>query len=180
MRARSSETWSGELCVAQGPRRTSDGDAGVRSLWLTWSLNGLVKLSFAPHVDDAHRRARVPDEFAAPLSMYLSQRPVDFQHVPLDLEGTPFQKRVWRALRGIPYGACISYADLAREVGAPRATRAVGTANGRNPVPVIVPCHRVIRSDGALGGYSAGAGYKAWLLRLEGCSFPFSSGKGRC
>jgi len=86
---------------------------------------------------------------------------------PLDMEGTAFQKRVWSALRKIPYGKTRSYADVARTIGHPRAFRAVGNANGSNPVPIIVPCHRVIESNGGLGGYGSGIGLKKRLLEFE-------------
>jgi methylated-DNA-[protein]-cysteine S-methyltransferase len=86
---------------------------------------------------------------------------------PLLLEGTPFQRRVWTALLEIPYGATISYAELARRVGQPTASRAVGLANGRNPVAVIVPCHRVVGSNGRLTGYGGGLTRKRFLLDLE-------------
>lgn len=82
--------------------------------------------------------------------------------------GTPFQRLVWRTLRDIPAGSTWSYAELARRVGSPRAVRAVGAANGANPVPLVVPCHRVIASDGSLGGYGGGLPAKEWLLRHEG------------
>jgi methylated-DNA-[protein]-cysteine S-methyltransferase len=82
--------------------------------------------------------------------------------------GTPFQQEVWAALRTIPVGETISYAELARRVGRPTGFRAVGSANGRNPVAVVVPCHRVIAADGSLGGYSGGLGNKRWLLAHEG------------
>jgi AraC family transcriptional regulator, regulatory protein of adaptative response / methylated-DNA-[protein]-cysteine methyltransferase len=87
--------------------------------------------------------------------------------IPLDLWGTVFQQRVWRALRDIPTGETISYAELARRIGAPRAVRAVGTACGANPVAVAVPCHRVVRGDGALGGYRWGLPRKRALLARE-------------
>jgi methylated-DNA-[protein]-cysteine S-methyltransferase len=87
--------------------------------------------------------------------------------VALDLEGSPFQIEVWTALRAIPYGQTISYAALANAVGRPAAVRAVGAANGRNPVSIIVPCHRVIGADGTLTGYGWGVDCKAWLLDLE-------------
>ena len=87
--------------------------------------------------------------------------------VPLDLWGTPFQQEVWKALLRIPYGETRSYRDIAQSVGSPKAVRAVGGANGKNPVPVIVPCHRVIRSDGNLGGYGGGLDIKRELLDLE-------------
>jgi O-6-methylguanine DNA methyltransferase len=86
---------------------------------------------------------------------------------PLDVEGTAFQKRVWSALRKIPYGKTRSYADIARAIGHPKAFRAVGNANGSNPVPIIVPCHRVIESNGGLGGYGSGIGIKKQLLEFE-------------
>jgi methylated-DNA-[protein]-cysteine S-methyltransferase len=76
--------------------------------------------------------------------------------LPLELQGTPFQKRVWQTLLTIPYGKTISYADLAKAVSSPKGFRAVGAANGKNPVPIIVPCHRVIESNGGLGGFSCG------------------------
>jgi methylated-DNA-[protein]-cysteine S-methyltransferase len=87
--------------------------------------------------------------------------------VPLHMEGTEFQRHAWAAMRGIPYGATISYADQAARIGRPRATRAVGAANGANPIPIIVPCHRVIASDGSLGGYALGLAMKRRLLALE-------------
>lgn len=94
-----------------------------------------------------------------------SHAPLD---VPLDLEGGPFVLAVWRALRGIPPGATVTYADLARRLGRPGAARAVGAAVARNPASIIVPCHRVVGSDGSLTGYAGGIGRKAWLLRHEG------------
>lgn len=90
----------------------------------------------------------------------------------VELHGTPFQKQVWQALRKIPCGTTISYADLARRIGNPSAVRAVGTANGANPVAVIVPCHRVIGSDGSLTGYGGGLDRKRWLLAHEGLVAP--------
>lgn len=88
--------------------------------------------------------------------------------LPLDLRGTPFQRRVWAALRRVPFGRTVSYGELAATLGRPRSTRAVAQALGRNPLPIIVPCHRVIRSDGHLGGFSAGLDRKRRLLALEG------------
>ena len=87
--------------------------------------------------------------------------------LPLELEGTEFQRRVWNALRAIPYGETISYAQLAGRIGNPRAVRAVGLANGSNPIPIIVPCHRVIGSDGSLTGFGGGLSTKKKLLELE-------------
>ena len=88
--------------------------------------------------------------------------------VPLHPHGTAFQLAVWQELSRIPFGITISYAELARRIGKPTATRAVGAANGRNPIPIIVPCHRVIGADGSLTGYSGGLSIKRKLLALEG------------
>ena len=87
--------------------------------------------------------------------------------VPLAPHGTPFQQRVWAALRDIPYGATVSYAELAAAVGRPGAARAVGAANGRNPIAVVIPCHRVIGASGTLTGYGGGLPRKRLLLDLE-------------
>lgn len=87
---------------------------------------------------------------------------------PLDLKGTAFQRECWEALRAIPYGDTCSYAELARRIGRPRAFRAVGQANHRNPVAIVVPCHRVVGADGTLTGYGGGLEIKEKLLRLEG------------
>jgi O-6-methylguanine DNA methyltransferase len=96
--------------------------------------------------------------------------------LPVRLEGTPFQVAVWSALRDIPFGETISYAELARRVGRPGASRAVGGANGRNPVAIVVPCHRVVAADGNLGGYGGGLDRKRWLLDHEGASGRWSNG----
>ncbi|MBC3862009.1 methylated-DNA--[protein]-cysteine S-methyltransferase [Undibacterium jejuense] len=88
--------------------------------------------------------------------------------LPLDFSaGTPFQQQVWRALQAIPFGATLSYGDLARQIENPQAVRAVGAANGRNPISIIVPCHRVIASSGALTGYAGGLKNKQSLLKFE-------------
>jgi len=88
--------------------------------------------------------------------------------VPLAPQGTAFQRRVWDALLGVAYGRTATYAEIARAVGNPKAVRAVGLANGRNPIPIIIPCHRVIGSDGTLTGYGGGLPIKRKLLELEG------------
>jgi methylated-DNA-[protein]-cysteine S-methyltransferase len=88
--------------------------------------------------------------------------------VPMSMKGTPFQLAVWNELTRIPYGHTISYAELAFRIGKPSAVRAVGAANGANPIPVIVPCHRVIGANGSLTGYGGGIERKQWLLALEG------------
>ncbi|WP_456432386.1 methylated-DNA--[protein]-cysteine S-methyltransferase [Thermosulfuriphilus sp.] len=100
------------------------------------------------------------------LRIYLSGRPVSFE-IPLDLRGSSFQEIVWRALREIPFGATITYGQLACRIGRPRAARAVGMALAQNPVPILVPCHRVV-AKGGLGGFSGGLELKRFLLNLEG------------
>lgn len=91
--------------------------------------------------------------------------------LPLAAHGTPFQARVWTALRDIPFGAAVSYAELARRIGSPDAVRAVGAANGRNPLSIVVPCHRVIGADGSLTGFGGGIERKRWLLDHEGAAY---------
>jgi methylated-DNA-[protein]-cysteine S-methyltransferase len=100
------------------------------------------------------------------LAEYFSGTRNDFD-VPMNGAGTPFQKKVWRALAKIPFGKTASYKDVAAMVGQPNAARAVGTANGKNPICIMVPCHRVISHDGSLGGYTGGLSKKRYLLSLE-------------
>ncbi len=95
-----------------------------------------------------------------------------FDDLSLAAEGTAFQLRVWRELLSIPYGETLSYGQLARRIGRPAASRAVGMANGRNPIPIIIPCHRVIGADGSLTGYGGGLAMKEWLLGHEGALSP--------
>lgn len=100
------------------------------------------------------------------ISEYLEGKRKEFS-LPLDLHGTDFQLKVWRHLLKIPYGETRSYKEIAQALNSPEASRAVGTANGKNPVSLIVPCHRVINSDGGLGGYAGGLPIKTTLLQLE-------------
>ncbi|NGQ95067.1 methylated-DNA--[protein]-cysteine S-methyltransferase [Brevibacillus sp. SYP-B805] len=102
------------------------------------------------------------------LEEYFAGRRRSFD-VPLEMFGTPFQKAVWTALTAIPYGETRSYKEIALAIGAAKAVRAIGGANNCNPIPIIVPCHRVIGSNGALVGYGGGLWIKEQLLRLEGC-----------
>lgn len=113
------------------------------------------------------RAAQILAACAEQLGEYFSGSRREFD-LPLDLAGTDFQRAVWAQLRKIPYGQVITYGELARRVGNPRAFRAVGSANGRNPVSIIVPCHRVVAAAGKLGGYGGGLDRKTTLLRLEG------------
>ena len=105
-------------------------------------------------------------EAARQLREYFAAKRTGFD-LPLAPEGTPFQRAVWRQLQQIPYGETISYGELARRVGNPKASRAVGSANGANPLPIVIPCHRVIAGDGSLGGFGGGLPTKQTLLALE-------------
>lgn len=106
------------------------------------------------------------------LSRYFAGDCDAFDAIAVELNGTAFQKKVWQALRRIPAGSTTSYAELARRIGEPAAVRAVGAANGANPVALVVPCHRVIGSDGSLTGYGGGLERKRWLLVHEGVVAP--------
>jgi methylated-DNA-[protein]-cysteine S-methyltransferase len=118
--------------------------------------------------DTRHSEAddSVLDEAARQLAEYFDGDRQRFD-LPLRMEGTPFQRKVWQALCDIPYGETTSYGQLADRIGQPTAARAVGLANGRNPVSIVVPCHRVVGSDGSLTGYGGGLGNKQRLLDLE-------------
>ncbi len=102
------------------------------------------------------------------ISRYFAGELAAIDSLPVQTAGTPFQREVWRALREIACGTTVSYAELSKRIGRPNAVRAVGLANGSNPVGVVVPCHRVIGSDGSLTGYGGGLERKRWLLEHEG------------
>lgn len=104
---------------------------------------------------------------ARELDEYFARKRKSFT-IALSPQGTPFQQTVWAALRTIPYGQTVSYIDVAKMIGRPSASRAVGGANGKNPIPILIPCHRVVAADGSLGGYSLGLEMKRRLLELEG------------
>jgi methylated-DNA-[protein]-cysteine S-methyltransferase len=112
-------------------------------------------------------RARFPERLGEGLRAYLRGDLTATDELPVDVDGTPFQMRVWNALRTIPAGETLSYAELARRAGSPGAMRAVGNANAKNPVGLVIPCHRVIRADGSIGGYGGGVSRKEWLLGHE-------------
>ena len=149
-------------------------------VWLAKTMRGLCRVHFGlGEVDWVEMLAREmgsaprpdPDRFlgiSQQFSEYFEGRRRSF-NVPLDLtSGSPFQRRVWAVTRRIPYGQVRSYGEIARAVGASKAARAVGGALGANPVPIVVPCHRVLRTDGTLGGFAAGLEIKRALLTLEG------------
>jgi methylated-DNA-[protein]-cysteine S-methyltransferase len=141
--------------------------------WLRLTSNGtgLTHLSIAD--DDETGGADVPADADAVLSAAREQLDAYFDtrltrfDLPLAPRGTDFQLRVWECLRAIPFGETISYAELARRVDNPKAVRAVGAANGRNPLMIVVPCHRVISADGSLTGFGGGLERKQWLLEHE-------------
>jgi methylated-DNA-[protein]-cysteine S-methyltransferase len=141
----------GPLVLAAGPR-------GLCAL----SLNGRM-----PDLPAPAREGKLPGKIAGALEGYFAGDLRAIDTLEVDPQGTAFQRRVWAALRTIPAGTTWSYAELARSVGHPTATRAVGAANGRNPIALVLPCHRVIASDGTLGGYGGGLEMKRWLLHHE-------------
>ncbi len=149
-------------------------DTPMGAILLTFTDKGLAALDYAER--GCQTSTQTPPPALLPmieaaqkvLTKYFAGENPDFQALPLDLQGTGFQKRVWRELQRIPRGNTISYKELAQRAGAPKAFRAVGQANGKNPIPIIIPCHRVIAADGSLGGYSSGLDKKRWLLHHEG------------
>jgi AraC family transcriptional regulator of adaptative response/methylated-DNA-[protein]-cysteine methyltransferase len=136
---------------------------------------GVCRLSFAEDRKELERRfpnaelSEGSNHFRALLEQVIAvvEKPGEAQHIPLDVKGTAFQEAVWQELRKIPQGETRSYAEIAAAVGNPKAVRAAGTANGANSVAVLIPCHRVVRSDGSLGGYAYGTDIKRELLQRE-------------
>ncbi len=169
------------------PRRARDPirlwrarrEAPFGRLVVVWGPAGLCAVAFGTRWEaqrlDLKRRFRAvtwqaggpAEEAARALDAYLAGEWTALDGVAADPGGTPFQREVWEELRRIPPGATISYAELARRVGRPAAVRAVGSANGRNPVAVVIPCHRVVGADGGLTGYGGGLDVKRWLLDHE-------------
>jgi len=148
------DTPLGPLLLARTPK-------GIAGAWFEGQKHH-------PGPIDAPQRPRDPllARVARQLRDYFDTGDAPFD-LPFDLRGTPFQRRVWQALLGIPTGDTRSYTDIARSIGAPQAVRAVGAAVGRNPLSVIVPCHRVLGSDGSMTGYAGGVERKRALLSLE-------------
>lgn len=157
---------------------TATIDTPAGGFWLAARDGALVAAEFAERIP--HRLSRLEARFgplelrdaadpagaASALRRFLAGEVAALDSVPLDAGGTPFQRDVWAALREIPPGTTATYADLAARVGRPAAVRAVGGANGANPVALFVPCHRVVGKDG-LRGYAGGLSRKAWLLAHE-------------
>ncbi len=155
--------------------RYTVADSPLGPLLLAATHRGICRLSFDE--DEERLRRRYPDATIIRDDEGLSglmagalqaiEAPAAARNLPVDLVGTPFQRAVWAELLKIPPGETRSYADIAAAIGQPGAVRAVGTANGSNPVAVLVPCHRVVRSDGSLGGYAGGLERKRRLLQAE-------------
>lgn len=134
------------------------------------SASGITAVTFVDDAPAGIDSAGAPDvvrECVRQLDEYFQGRRREFS-VPLNLAGTPFQQRVWRELLTIPFGHTTTYGAIANRLGDPKTIRAVGRANGQNPIPILVPCHRVIGSDGSLIGYGGGLWRKRWLLEHEG------------
>lgn len=144
-----------------GPLLIAGDDAAVHSI--SFPKNGKARRPERGWIES--RRGAVADA-ARQLTEYFAGDRKEFE-LPLAPQGTEFQRAVWQRLCEIPYGQTISYGELARRVGNPKASRAVGSANGANPIPIVIPCHRVIASSGGLGGFGGGLPVKSALLALE-------------
>ena len=149
-----------------GPLLLAADDEGLHLIEFHTPRHPMSRLSHWIEGDNAILKAT-----RRQLDEYFSGSRKDFD-LPLAPQGTPFQKEVWHRLATIPYGQTISYAQLAQRVGKPTAMRAVGAANGRNPLPIVLPCHRVIGADGSLTGFGGGLPTKLFLLQLEGALAP--------
>jgi methylated-DNA-[protein]-cysteine S-methyltransferase len=139
-------------------------DVGLR--YIMWHTDPRPQPAGSDEGGDIDRRASVLAEAVSQLEEYFTGERVEFD-LPLDPQGTPFQQSAWMALRRIPYGSTVSYGEQARSLGDPNKARAVGAANGRNPIGIVVPCHRVVGSNGSLTGFAGGLDAKAWLLDHE-------------
>ena len=146
----------GKLCLV------AKGDALAAILW---QADRPGRVTLEPRVEN--RDSAVLAKVAGQLDQYFAGRLSRFD-VPLDFKGTAFQKTVWAALLTIPYGETRTYGEIARQIGHPTAVRAVGAANGRNPISIVAPCHRVIGASGGLTGFAGGLEAKQYLLALEG------------
>jgi methylated-DNA-[protein]-cysteine S-methyltransferase len=150
----------------------------IGTLGLFGSDRGLNRVRWSAAGVETDRSCAVLDDVAAQLEAYFAGELTEFDLL-LDLDGTEFQRRCWLALATIPYGQTVSYGEQARRLGlGPDAARAVGAANGQNPVPLVLPCHRVIGADGSLTGFGGGLPLKRFLLEHEGALLPLGSLSG--
>ena len=161
-------------------------DTPIGPLQLLGDAQGLARIAFAgEHTRSVSsepcdaRTRKLLELAAAQLDAYFAGRRKRFD-LPLNAAGTAFQHPVWEALVAIPWGETRSYAEVARAIGRENAVRAVGAANGRNPLPLVVPCHRVIGSDGSLTGFAGGLDLKRQLLELEGITLPLQQQETLC
>jgi len=167
--------------VADVPRRYQIVNTTIGKLLLVADSHALTEIRFAGTWGpddigrDWQRGGEVLERGERQLAEYFEGSRREFE-LPLEPAGTEFQHRVWHTLRAIPFGTTISYAELARRIGEPSAVRAVGAANGKNPIPIVIPCHRVIGSDGSLVGFGGGLPLKRRLLQLELMALPFRLG----
>lgn len=152
-------------CEIETPLGPMIALASERALYVLEFVGGDSRLDQFPTLTEPGRTAPI-DSMEQELHAYFQGKLNAFT-TPLCLRGTPFQIKVWEQLQKIPYGTTISYAELAMAIGQPSACRAVAGANGANPLAIIIPCHRVINANGALGGYNSGLERKKGLLRLE-------------
>lgn len=139
------------------------GDAGLRAI--LWENDDPRRVPLGSMTENPDHPVLI--EAKRQLAAYFAGERTGFT-VPLDFQGSAFQKKVWAALLAIPFGETRSYGEIARQIGHPSASRAVGAANGRNPISIIAPCHRVVGAGGRLTGFAGGLAAKAWLLALEG------------
>jgi methylated-DNA-[protein]-cysteine S-methyltransferase len=146
----------------------------IGELRLAASGEGLVAVLFScDEMELPQARGTAPaqahlEQACTALQEYFAGERTTFENLTLAASGTEFQHQVWRSVSRIPFGQTVSYARIASEIGRPKAVRAVGLANGRNPIPLIVPCHRVIGTNGSLTGFGGGLPTKKWLLEFEG------------
>ncbi len=147
--------------------------SNIGPLYLVSSSKGLTgifwtkqKFKLTTQLDLTNKAHQILDLTHKQLTEYFCGQRTQFK-IPLDLKGTDFQIKVWKKLLRIPFGKTISYKDLAMRIKNPKAVRAVGTANGKNPICIVIPCHRVIANNGLLGGYSGGLFKKQFLLKIE-------------
>ncbi len=145
---------------------TPPPDVPIGRLQIGATDEGITHIRFVDAPTEAVHGHPLIERCKAQLAEYFAGRRQVFD-LPLAPHGTPFQQRVWQQLRAIPYGETCSYATISASIGSPNSQRAVGAANGRNPLSIVVPCHRVIGSNGQLTGYAGGLERKQWLLRHE-------------
>jgi methylated-DNA-[protein]-cysteine S-methyltransferase len=157
-----------------GPLTIAGRDNSVCAVWFGDEQDAR-RLLARWYPDDSFDSACDPGGAVDALSSYFAGDLGALDLLQIELRGTPFQQRVWQQLRGVRAGTTASYKDLARAIGAPAAVRAVGAANGANPIPIIVPCHRIIGSNGNLTGYGGGLDRKRWLLAHEGLRLNFDA-----